>query len=297
VPDEPQVSGPEAYRIDWAEQATHLAATAGDDRAWYASMAAELVDPADRLAVDVGCGTAGMTIAVAARMTGGRVLAVDADPAILASAAEHVRDAGLDPSLAIDLLQADLPDGVAAIRDALAGPANLVWASGSVHHLGDQQGAVTALAGLLATGGRLALAEGGLPARHLPWDVGTGEPGLEVRLDAAQDRWFARMRAELPDSVRMPYGWTEALRRAGLNAVTTRTTLWHSPIPLPDGQRDRVVRSLAHRVDRLRPTGLLEADDLAAWDRLLDPDDPRWLGHRDDLYRSSARSVHVGVHP
>lgn len=55
------------------------------------------------------------------------------------------------------------------------------------------------LAGLLAPGGRPALAEGGLASRHLPWDLGFGEPGHELRLQLAEDRWFAVMRISLPD--------------------------------------------------------------------------------------------------
>ncbi|WBB55635.1 hypothetical protein [Verrucosispora sp. WMMD573] len=46
----------------------------------------------------------------------------------------------------------------------------------------------------------------------------------------------------------------------------------------------------------MRPTGLLTAD-LDAWDRLLGPADEKWLGHRDDMLRLSARSVHLGVGP
>jgi hypothetical protein len=116
-----------------------------------------------------------------------------------------------------------------------------------------------------------------------------------VRLDLAQDRWFAGMRASLPGSVRMPYGWTEALRRAGLVDVTTQSTTLESRVPLGVQEVERVVEGLTHRVDRLRPSGLLDRDDLAAWDTLLDPDSPDWLGRRTDLFRLSARSVHVGV--
>ena len=178
---------------------------------------------------------------------------------------------------------------------ALGGPADLVWASASVHHAGDQQRAVDALAALLGPGGRLALAEGGLPTRCLPWGFGVGRPGLEERLDGAQGRWFAQMRERLPGSVRMPYGWTSALRRAGLAGVSTRSWLLEAPTPLSTSDRAHLVGELAFRIDRLRPTDLVERDDLLAWDRLLDEGDPAWLGARDDLYRLAARSVHIGV--
>ncbi|MFV2103066.1 class I SAM-dependent methyltransferase [Micromonospora sp. LOL_024] len=280
--------------VDWTELAPHLVDAARHDRAWYLTIARELVGPADRLAVDVGCGAAGMALAIARMMVCGRVVAADASPAVLDAARDHIRAEWSDPRVRVEPLRADIPAETAALRESLGAPADLIWASAAVHHVGDQQAAVTALAGLLAPGGRLALAEGGLPAHHLPWDVGLGEPGLEGRLHIAQDRWFTRMRAELPDSRRMPYGWTEALRHAGLSPVTTRTTLDERPPPLPDITRRSVLSTLAQRVTRLRPTGLLTATDLDAWNRLLDPADQRWLGHREDLFQLSARSVHLG---
>lgn len=289
-------SDPDPYVIDWSEKAGRLVEAARDEADWYAALVASLRRPGDRVAVDVGCGGGGMTLALATALgEGGQVVAVDGAPELLdAVRAQLAKHDGL---ARVDLVAADLGDGVAAVRAALTGPAHLVWASASVHHVGDQQAAVDALASLLAPAGRLALAEGGLPTRHLPWDLGVGEPGLELRLEAANDRWFTRMRAELPGSVRMPYGWTGALRRAGLVDVTTRTTLRESPAPLDEADRRQLVDRLARWVGELRPTGLLDPDDLAAWDRLLDPDDPAWLGHRDDVFRLTARSVHLGTRP
>ena len=54
---------------------------------------------------------------------------------------------------------------------------------------------------------------------------------------------------------------------------------------------------LTHRVDWLRPAGLLAAADLAAWDRLLDPADAAFLGRRSDLRSVEARTVHTGRRP
>jgi SAM-dependent methyltransferase len=225
------------------------------------------------------------------------VVAADGDPDVLAAADAHLATVLPADAAKVELVQADLEDGVQRLREALGGPADLIWASASVHHIGDQQAAVSALAGLLGPGGRLALAEGGLRVRHLPWGLGAGEPGLELRLDAAEDRWFARMRAALPGSTPMPYGWTEALRRAGLTAVTTTSSLIEAPVPLRDEDRERVLDDLTHRIDRLHPTGLLDASDLATWERLLDPTGPDWLGRRTDLFWLEARSVHLGTRP
>jgi SAM-dependent methyltransferase len=293
------------YIVDWSEKAAGLVEMAREEQAWYEAMAPALLRPGDTVAVDVGCGGGGMTLALAAALgERGQVVAVDAEPGLLTAVRAELAARPPAQRLArVGLVEADLGKGVAPLRAALAeatgsaASADLVWASASVHHVGDQQAAVDALASLLGPGGRLALAEGGLPARHLPWDLGLGEPGLEERLDTAGDRWFARMRDELPGSVRMPYGWTEALRRAGLVDVTTRSTIRERPAPMPEADRHQLADRFVRWVDRIRPTGFLDAADLAVWDRLLDPDDPAWLGHRTDVFRLTVRSVHLGVNP
>jgi SAM-dependent methyltransferase len=308
--------------IDWAEQAGHLRNSATAEADWNKMVASGLVRATDRLAVDVGCGGGGMAKALAAALPEGAVVAIDAD-------AEVLQEARIHTGGAVRCELASLDDGPEPLRQAIGAPADLIWASASVHHAADQQAAVDSLASLLAPGGRLALAEGGLPARSLPWDLGIGEPGLELRLDLAQDRWFAAMRAALPGSVDMPYGWTDALQRAGLAEVTTRSVLTEKPVPLSDEDREQVVNQFQHRVDRLTPgtpgghgdghghghghgaghghghghdDGLpvelaLPAEDLAVWRELLDPDSSHYLGRRTDLAALSVRSIHIGQAP
>jgi SAM-dependent methyltransferase len=279
--------------VDWAEHAAHLADAAHDDAAWYESVAAGLVRPGDALLADVGCGGAGMAAALAHAAPSAVVVAVDADAEVLAGARANLDRVAPQVRTAV----ADLTGHPGELASAIGGSADLIWASGVVHHAPDQQGATDLLAGLLAPGGRLALAEGGLTGRHLPWDLGLGEPGLELRLEAAQDRWFTAMRASLPQAVRMPYGWTTALRRAGLTDVATQSRLLERPMPLSGDDRERVVAKLAHRVEHLRDRDVLDQGDLAIWERLLDPDDTAWLGRRDDLFDLDARSVHTGTRP
>src|SRR5882757_1522956 len=273
-----------SYTVDWAEQAEHLHDQADIDAAWNTAVAEQIVRASDRFAVDAGCGAGGMTRALAVALPAeARVVGIDGSAEVLEVAARQTTDER------ITFIQAAYEDGFAA---SVSQPADLVWASASVHHASDQQAAVDRLAELLAPGGRLALAEGGLPAHYLPWDVGVGAPGLEERLVAAGQRWFERMRAELPGATRMPYGWPTALRRAGLDAVRTRTVLTEQAAPLPDNAV--AIEALRSQVDRLADTDLLDADDRAAWQRLLDPSAAEWLGARDDLYVLRARSVHTG---
>lgn len=284
------------YTVQWSEKVAGLVDVARDDQPWYEQVAGTLVRAGDRVAVDVGCGGGGMTLALAGALgPTALVVATDAEPQMLAAVSQRL-DEVADPAQ-VELIVADLDSGVEPVRKVLPRPADLVWASAAVHHSGDQQTAVDALAGLVGPGGRLALAEGGLPARNLPWDLGVGAPGLEIRLEAAHDRWFAHMRASLPGSRPMPYGWTETLRRAGLVEVTTRTNLREHAVPLSQHDRGQVLDRYTTMVDKLRPTGLLADADLAAWERLLDPADVAWLGRRADLQRLDARSVHMGIRP
>ncbi|PZF80485.1 class I SAM-dependent methyltransferase [Jiangella anatolica] len=279
--------------INWSDEAERLCAAVADDEAWYTSVARELARPGDRLAVDIGCGGAGMAVALGAALPPAAfVVAVDGDGDVLDAARRRITEAGIDDGH-IRLLRADL-DTDLAVLPMVARGADIIWAASSIHHLADQQAAIDALAALLAPGGRLALAEGGLAAQHLPWDVGVGDPGLETRLAAAEDRWFARMRACIPGCVPMPYGWPAALRRAGLVDVATRTFTFERPAPLSAADLRSVLQSLRHRVDRAHADGELRPADKAAWDRLLDPGDDAWIGHRDDVYSLSARSVHLG---
>lgn len=279
--------------IDWSEQAAHLSRAADGDAAWYADVARILVRPTDLLAVDIGCGAAGMTVALdAALPPRAFVVGVDNDGDVLDAARRRIVDSGIDDGH-IRLIRADLDTDLTLLPEVVRG-ADVIWASASIHHLADQQAALTALAALLAPGGRLALAEGGLPGRHLPWDLGVGEPGIEARLLDAEGRWFARMRAALPGSVRMPYGWTTALRRTGLAGVISRTFTFESPAPLDEAELTTVLDRFARRVRRATEDGELDDVDVRAWARLLDADDDAWLGRRDDVYTLDTRTVHVG---
>jgi SAM-dependent methyltransferase len=140
-------------------------------------------------AVDVGCGAGGAACAFARHLGpgGAPVVALDRDPRLFELAQLRAEAEGV----AGRVRWACGEVGRLPVRPGSAG---LVWASGVVHHVADQQAAVIELADLLAPGGTLALVEGGLPLRCLPHDPGVGRPGLEARLDAARARWFDDLR-------------------------------------------------------------------------------------------------------
>ena len=259
------------------------------DRGWVAAAVDWLVGSGTPgRVIDVGCGAGGAACAFAARLVpGARVVGFDRDPRLLAIAGRRAAAQGVEDRVEWSLGQV----GALPVRD---GSVDLVWASGVVHHVADQQAAVGELAGLCRPGGRVALVEGGLPLRCLPHEIGLGRPGMEARLDEARARWFVDMRAELPGQP-MPYGWPEALRRAGLGEVQTRSFLAELTPPL-DAVGQAIVEQ--HLTSAVKELGIrLEAEDRDTLARLLDPGDPMYVGRRDDLTVTAVRTVHVGTRP
>ncbi|GGM42044.1 hypothetical protein GCM10012275_11260 [Longimycelium tulufanense] len=280
--------------IDWAEKLGDLSRHDALATASYQEIARSVVTASTRTVIDVGPGAGGMSLELARQLAdhgGGTLVLVDMTPEVLDHSVALVRGQ-LGGQVEVRPVKADVADP-RAFTDIPAG--DLVWASHVVHHLPDQQLAVRRLAALLTPGGRLALAEGGLEARTLPWDVGIGAPGLEHRLCATRGEWFRELRDTMPDAVRLPVGWTRALAAAGLVDVTSFTTLVDHPAPASAQVREAVV-------DRLRwlleiTADRLGADDLEAVHALLDTTSPHFAGARDDIYWLAADTVHLGTAP
>jgi len=275
--------------VEWASAVAHMERSAALTRPVDQATLEWLAVPPGARVADVGCGAGGMTVLLAAAVgPTGQVVAVDGERALLEATAHRADREGVGDR--VTTIRHDLAAGVPR-ADAF----DLIWAAHVVHHLPDQQAALDGLAALLTPGGRLALAEGGLPSRGLPWDLGVGEPGLHDRLAAAVDAWFGSMRNGIDGARRMPYGWSTAMANAGLVDVDTRTFLLDVAAPLTAEQRTHLVDEISGQVERLAER--LSADDVAAWERLLDPDAAEYLGRRDDTYRLSANTVHVGTRP
>jgi SAM-dependent methyltransferase len=285
--------------FDWAARLTFMRRADAIDADALRTVAERLTATIERGAtmVDVGSGAGGMSahLGLALRARGGGTLVlVDAVPELLEAASEHVRQALDGPGPAVDV-RTVLADAAGDRLPEQVPAADLVWASHVVHHLRDQQEGVNRLTRLLVRGGRLALAEGGLGTQCLPWDLGVGDPGLVHRLVAARNRWFAKLRADIPGSVRLPVGWTRALTDAGLTEVTSFSYLVDHPAPASDDIREAIVewlRFLAHAGE-----DWLSADDNRAIERLLEPADPAYVGARDDVFYLASYTVNVGRKP
>ncbi|MFF3445638.1 class I SAM-dependent methyltransferase [Streptomyces sp. NPDC002667] len=245
--------------------------------------------PDPGLIVDAGSGPGVISGLFAEKFPGARVVAVDGAEPLLAEARARAERLGFADRFGT--IEAELSEGVGDLEY----PADLLWASRSLHHVGDQRAALTGFVRSLAPGGTLALLEGGLPTRFLPRDTGIGRPGLEARIDAVHDEWFTRMRTELPGSVAETEDWPALLTAVGIRHTATRTFLVDLPAPVSDEARAFILTALTRRREGLAEG--LAAEDLATLDRLLDPEDKASVHHRSDVFVLTAMTVYVGVKP
>jgi SAM-dependent methyltransferase len=283
--------GHEDTDIDWAAMAPHLEAQAELLAPVYeramAWLAKEVTEPG--LIVDAGSGPGVVSCLFAEAFPGARVMAVDGTEPLLERARDRAARQGVGDRFGT--LAGELP----GVLDELDYPADLLWASRSLHHLGDQRAGLAAFAARLAPGGTLALLEGGLPSRFLPRDIGIGRPGLQARLDVVEEEWFARMRADLPGAVAVTEDWPALLAAAGLKHTRTRSFLLDLPAPASDRARAYIATTLSRVRDAAADA--LDADDRATLDRLLDPADPASVHRRPDVFVLSAYTVHTAVRP
>ncbi|MFJ9760664.1 class I SAM-dependent methyltransferase [Streptomyces sp. NPDC101149] len=275
--------------IDWAVMAPLLEAQAELFTPLYERAMAWLAQevPGPGLIVDSGSGPGVVSCLFAEAFPSARIVAVDGSEPLLERARARAERLGLDDRFGT--VAGELPEAL----DDLPYPADLLWASNSLHHLGDQRAALAAFAARLAPAGTLALLEGGLPARFLPRDIGIGRPGLQARIDAVEAEWFARMRASLPGAVTETEDWPALLSAAGLKHTGTRSFLLDLPAPVSDRARAYVVASLSQLREALEED--LDREDRAALDRLLDPRDEASVHHRSDVFVLKAHTVYTAV--
>jgi len=281
--------GDHAAAFDFAEAAPRFKERAAAEAAKYRRLAERLAAPGDRVVADIGCGAASMAFALAETLPEAQVVAVDAEPAMLDLVRERAAESGAGVRAALASV-----DDADALAEAVGAPADLLWAGHVIHHASDPQAALGNLAGLLAPGGRLAIGEGGTTSQYLPWHVGVGRPGLELRLIEAGSR---RLEGEGVEhgSTPLAYGWNLALERAGLAEVREVNELNATPAPLEDADLAQALESLGTKVGWFEH--YLSEDDKAAWARLLDEGGPDWLGRRRDLHHLSIDTYFVAVKP
>jgi SAM-dependent methyltransferase len=247
---------------------------------WIAELRGPDAPPVRRV-LDIGSGPGVGTCELARLFPDARVVAVDGSPAMLDRTTRRAAAHGLDRRITTHL--AVLPDGL----DGLA-PADVIWASMSLHHIGDETNALRALRDLLEPSGLLAVAEVAEPMRVLPDDLDVGQPGLAGRLDRAESNWFAAMRAGLSDRVpSSDLAWM--LTSAGFDVVGSRLALERFDPPLSDTARQVALGRI--RRARQQLDQLLADDDLRTLDELSAADNPRGVMHRADVFIAASRQI------
>ena len=234
--------------------------------------------------LDIGSGPGATSCLLARRFPGAEVVAVDQEAQLLERT--RTRAAGRGVERRITTQQARLPQDFPAL-----GRAELIWTANAVRHLGDQQGALNALAARLRPGGVLAVAEHGLTPRFLPRDIGLGRPGLQARLDAAAEDAFHAMRTALPDTTRAIEDWPGMLAGAGLVPTGSRTFLVDHPAPLSMAAHEYLHTWLVHR--RAQVGSLLDEEDRTTLERLVDGDACTGIIWRPDAFYRTAMTVHT----
>ncbi|WP_020663248.1 class I SAM-dependent methyltransferase [Amycolatopsis benzoatilytica] len=230
-----------------------------------------------RQIVDLAAGTGAGTFALLNQFPDAHVTAVDTSPGHLRRLSENACARGVDAhvrTVLANLDDAPWPD---------LGTPDLVWASGSMHHLADPDHALRSVHDLLAPDGLFVVVEmAGLP-RFLPRTAPAGRPGLEDRVHAVSDR---RHSQSLPHR---GADWGPMLTAAGF--VVEGELVVDVDV---DGTGNAAVGQYAlGALQRVRGAvaAELDAEDLAALDLLLDTDSPHSLLRRDDLAVRTQRSV------
>lgn len=239
--------------------------------------------PDVRRILDIGSGPGVATCLLAERFPAAAVLAADGSKEMLANVQARAERLGLAARVATQVVE--LPGGL----DEL-GPADLVWASLVLHHVGDERAALRGLRARLGPGGLLALVEFGDPLHVLPDGADLGRPGIWERLDAARARWLADMRAGLPDSVESG-DYRTMVEEAGFEVPVDRVVPVDLDPPLDPKARQVAVDHLTRMREHVET--FADADDLADLDRLLHEDDPGGIRHRPDAQIHASRHLFV----
>jgi len=229
--------------------------------------------------IDLGSGTGTGALALLRRFEGAEVIAVDASATML----ERVRAKTLNLGRqdAIRTVHADLDGPWPAL-----GPADLMWAAASLHHLADPDRVLADVFGTIRPGGLFAVAELDSFPRFLPGELGDG---LEKRCHAALAEARARDLPHIGDD------WGARLRQAGFTVEQDRTFTIDLTPPLPAATGRYAHASL--RRARTALDGRISAADLATLDALLDEDGPQSVTRRNDLRLRATRTLLLARRP
>lgn len=243
---------------------------------WVRELAAGM--PRRRI-IDLGSGTGAGALALVKCFEEADVIAVDMSAPLLERLSAKARELGVTDR--VRTLQADLDAAWPA-----TGPADLVWASSSLHHMADPDRVLADVFATLRPGGLMALVELDSFPRFLSDDA---DAALEERCHAGLDQHRA---SELPH---LGSDWGPHLSAAGFTVEAKRHFAIDLVPPLP-AAAGRYAQATLRRM-RSGLDGQLSADDLAALDTLIDSEGPDGVLRRQDLTVRAARDAWVARRP
>lgn len=230
-----------------------------------------LTDAPVRTILDLGAGSGTGTFGLLRHFPAAHATAIDASDDMLTHLTHRAEELGLGAR--ITTIRADLDDAVPAVE-----PADLAWASASLHHLADPDQTLEQVVAAIRPGGLMAVVElAGMP-RFLPDDSPGGAAEAHAHALHAADRAI--------DMPTMGVDWGARLAAAGLVLESHREIVVDLTDPLPaaagayaSATLERILGSVAER---------LTPDDRSALEALLDggPDD---VSHRADLMVRTTR--------
>jgi SAM-dependent methyltransferase len=270
-----------SHVFDSPEMATY-AELEGEVLAGFATEAtavlAELCEKygmAVRRVLDLGSGPGVGTCALAERFGQATVVAVDSSEAMLARAAARARERGF--AHRVETRYIDMTDGLGAL-----GRCDAVWASMSLHHVGDELTALGGMRELLGPDGLLVIIERAGPLRISFADDDPGVAETWDRLDAAWSDWFDDMRAGLPGATTSD-GYPAMLAAAKFELLVERKL----ELVIDTSQDSEVRRFAHHHLERTltQLSGYADAADLAVLaDGNAGPDSSREIRATRHLY-------------
>ncbi|MFD9777508.1 class I SAM-dependent methyltransferase [[Kitasatospora] papulosa] len=241
---------------------------------------AQRVGPGPARVLDLGSGPGAGSLALARQFPAARVTAVDISAHLLHRLQKQAAAHGVADR--ISTVEANLDEPWTKITEN-KGPFDLIWAASFIHHVSDPARTFTRAFEQLRPGGLIAVTEMDFFPRFLPEDTGAGEPGLEDRLHQATN-------------TQPPHQWTGPLARAGFVVEELRPF----EIRLDSTQTGPALNAYAQVcLAKLRShaTDVLEADDLAALDALLDETQPQSIARRSDLSVRTTRTTWLARRP
>jgi trans-aconitate 2-methyltransferase len=236
-----------AEPTDWDAEAYHR--VSGMQEMWGERVLDRLELEGDETVLDAGCGSGRMTRHILARVPRGKVIGVDASPAMIERARRELEGNGDLELIVADLLELDLPE-----------PVDAIFSNATFHWISDHERLFRRLHASLRPGGPME-AQFGAQGNVAEWEAAIlaleGDERFAPYLRGMAQPWYfaslgdteARLRRAGFDIARLwiqtfdeqPSDPLEFMRASGLNAHLER---------LPDELRDEFVGALADSLPR-----------------------------------------------